>query len=315
MPFLDAALAFAITIFVVAIAVTQINNLIQKLSKVRRKQMKILLTDYFKNELEPVIKREVSRMQITIKTTAADKFEKMAADLTEGDLFSEEEISKIIDVSTEEIVERIKRSELGDKLLQKYGDEAKTIFNELGKRYEVIGLKYTESFRKHSRLWATGVAVVLALILNIDCIFIANTYIKSENIREGVIVQMNDILSDYETKVATLDSVPNTVLAEDIRNSLDENKKQINVLTHSGFPIGPSYFPHVDFIRDVLNKTTVAKLDQRNTASTKDWILWIAGILLTGFLAGLGAPFWYDAINGINRFAQKAKSSTKPKNE
>jgi len=313
MPFLDAALAFALTIFVVAIAVTQINNLILKFFKVSL--MQNMLKEFFADELEPVVKRELSRLKTKVKEDVSKKFSGLANSLTENEVFAEKELAENIDVSTEELLERIKRSELGDELLQKFGDEAKSIFNELGKRYEILGNKFTVSFRKHSRKWATGVAIVLALVLNIDCVFIANTYIKNESVREGVLIQMNDIVSDYETKVATISNDTDTVLVSDIKNAIQENKEQINILTNTGFPIGFSYFPHVDILKNCFNRKGLTELDDRTTESKKDWFLWAIGILLTGFLAGLGAPFWYDAINGINRFAQKTRSSKTPKTD
>ena len=33
---------------------------------------------------------------------------------------------------------------------------------------------------------------------------------------------------------------------------------------------------------------------------------WILGIVLTGLLAGLGSPFWYDAVAGLSRVVKNA---------
>jgi hypothetical protein len=39
--------------------------------------------------------------------------------------------------------------------------------------------------------------------------------------------------------------------------------------------------------------------------------MWILGILLTGVLAGLGAPFWYDTVVGISRIAERSSNAKK----
>jgi len=41
---------------------------------------------------------------------------------------------------------------------------------------------------------------------------------------------------------------------------------------------------------------------------------WAIGIVLTALLAGLGAPFWYDAVSSISRVA-RASRAKEPKDE
>ena len=57
--------------------------------------------------------------------------------------------------------------------------------------------------------------------------------------------------------------------------------------------VATTYFPHICRQEGVT-------LECRQKNNLGGWALWVLGIVLTAGLAGLGAPFWYDAIRGIS---------------
>jgi hypothetical protein len=187
MPILDAALAFALTMLVVATVVTQIVRFMRNTAKLRNDELHKMLTEYFSKELKPVVQREVNKLKKNISDDVAEELVKTADKLNTSELFEKEELTKLIEVSTDKLTERLKESEFGQTLLTKLGDQAQATFDKLGRRYEVVGDKFTDTFRKKSRLWATCVALVLALVFNIDSIHILNSYIRNEGMRQIVI--------------------------------------------------------------------------------------------------------------------------------
>lgn len=301
MPVLDAALAFALTMLVVATVVTQIVRVLRNTAKLRNEELQNMLTEYFKKELKQVVGRELNRVKKEVTANVSSKLSKAAKEFSESELFDEEELTVLVDVSTDELEERLKRSALGKELLTQLGDEAQKVFDELGRRYEVVGAKFTESFRKHSRWWATIVALILALALNIDSIYIATSYIRDQNLRQGAIARMDAIMSNYDAKVASLPGPESEGTMEALNQALNDTREEVNFLTAAGFPIGWSYFPHAG-----LKDASSMDFERRNDLG--GWLMWIVGIVLTAGLAGLGAPFWYDAVTGISRFAQKARA-------
>lgn len=305
MPILDAALAFALTMLVVATAVTQIVRFMRNTAKLRRSELQEMLTVYFNEELKPVVMRELNRVNKKVDSDVSTKLTEAAKEFSESELFDEVELAKLIEVSTDELTERLKRSTLGQKLLTELGDEAQTIFDELGRRYEVVGDKFTESFRKYSRRWATVVALILALAVNIDSIHIAKSYIRNESLREGTVAQMDAIVAKYDAKVASLDDAGGEGTRAALEQSLIDNREQIESLTSIGFPIGWSYFPHAGW-----QHRPPKDFERRNDFG--GWVMWFLGILLTAVLAGLGSPFWYDTVTGISRVAQRARAVKKP---
>jgi len=307
MPILDAALAFALTMLVVALGVTQVVRLLRNTAKLRSAELQRMLTEYFGKELQPVVQREMNRLTKSVTKEAASELIQIANDLNESELFDQTELATLIEVSTEDLTERLIRSPLGQKLLIELGDQAKAVFDDLGRRYEVIGDKFTESFRKHSRRWATGVALVLALAVNIDSVHIADLYIRNEGIRQGVIAQMDAFVEDYNDLVESLEKEEgkDSVTKEEVEQAFSDSQEQLDILTSVGFPIGWSYFPHSGLQRGETND-----FQRRNNFG--GWVMWLLGILLTALLAGRGAPFWYETITGISRIVQRARTIKKP---
>ncbi len=67
MPYLDAALAFALTMLVVSTLVNQIVRFFKNTAKVRREGLQNMLVDYFNSEFQPVVQRELNRLKTTLK--------------------------------------------------------------------------------------------------------------------------------------------------------------------------------------------------------------------------------------------------------
>ncbi len=332
MPYLDTALAFALTMLAVSTLVTQIVRIGQYFAKLRTKVMKEMLNDYFTKELKPVVVRELDRLKSGASASLAAELiplaEKLAVALPPIDekpttpggqpptpgvhpLFTQEEIKNLADLSTTDFVERLKRSEMGKKLLTKLGDKAEAVFDELGKRYEIVGDKFTKSFRENSRKWATTVALVVAFVLNIDSIFIVNTYINNESMRQTVIAQKDSLEQGYKTLAEQLeqDQTKTEITKSEFEQAFSDTKNQLDVFTSAGFPIGWSYFPHACIKAPEQGAQSPDCQKRNNTPGT---ITWFFGCILTGLLAGLGGPFWYDVVSGISRAIQSIRSNKKP---
>lgn len=308
MPYFDAALAFALTMLAVATLATQIVRVIKNTAKVRRDGLKDMLKEYYTSEFQPVIQRELNRLKTTIGNPVVTGLNQALATYDPSLEINKAENEKLVDMSTEELLERLKRSTYGKKLLEELGDKAQTVFDELGKRYEVVGNKFTESFRKSSRKWATGIALVLAFVINIDSIYIANTYIQNASMRQAVIAQKDAFVEDYNALAKKLEEEQgrDSFTKEELEQAFKDSREQLNVITNAGFPIGWSYFPHSFF----QGENGISK-DFQNRNNYWGWFTWFLGSLITAMLAGLGGPFWYDVVAGISRVVQRTRAAAK----
>ena len=298
MPILDAALAFAITMFVMASVVSQLLDWAYSFAGLRKKDLRKMLGQFADDELAPVVKREMERVTGKVDAKVADGISAVAKKLKLEHLFSDRELAGAVELSTQDVVERLKRSDLGKEALEKMGDEAESIFSELGARYEAVGSQFTRSFRQRSKLWAFGVSVAVALAANVDSIRLIDQYMRNASLSASVAAQV-DVLMERTTSTATQSVEAGGTEAvrkqyQAVTNQLASVSKQVDTL---GVPIGGSYFPY----------------SKESRAGLKGWALgyrllgWLAGILLTGVLAGLGAPFWYDTLTGISSLARQIR--------
>ena len=259
MPFLDAALAFALTMLIVATIVTQIVQLLQHFSQQRSEQFGQMLKDFFEQELQPVVKREMERLSMKLDEAVVDGIEKACASLKIEDLVPQgEELAKLTRLSTSELKETLMRSALGADLLKNLGDEAHSVFHQLGERYDAVGEKFTYAFRNHSRRWATVTALILALAINVDSVFIAKSYISSEHLSRAVIAQSQAITQGYEKLDRPADgpedgpaggqgndqAEASDSLVQNAGLTIQESRRSIDRLQSNAFPIGWNHFPY-----------------------------------------------------------------------
>ena len=297
MPILDAALAFAITMLLVATAATQLVSVLVNTAELRCGHLQKMVSECFTKEIAPVLEREGQRLAKAVDEQAQALIARAAGKLepsTLVDTISKEQWTRI---STEDFVEYLKRTEAGAEILEGLGDKAQEVFDQLGERYEAIGRRFSASFKKKSRLHSTWIALVLALVLNIDSVHIVSTYLENPAIRAQVVAQADRVLSAHEARLAAAGHALQPGTAEALSAAVAQSRRDIEGLRQSALPVGWTVFPH----SELLPGEHSGGADRGALA----WLSWVIGIVLTGLLAGLGSPFWYDTIRGIRRIADR----------
>lgn len=301
MPILDALLAFSLTMLVIASTVNILLTLLLRVSKLRSTQLQAMLEDYYDNHVGKVVEREVKRVGGKVNGDAVKEVNDLAAKHNLSDVLSEGELGKIESLGTDDFVERLKRSKLGHGLIEKLGDEADSVIKELGKNYEQVGKKFSASFRGRTKMWGTGVALVLAFAFNIDSVHLMDTYLKDATVRNNIVAQMDAIVASKQPAVD--DSSPQ-VTTEQINQSIDSSSQQLSLLTDMGLPSSYQNFPYCQLEADKKSNCSAQR------SSVLKWFFWLLGIILTGVLAGLGAPFWYDLVTNVAKVTQRSKQSS-----
>jgi hypothetical protein len=392
MTYLDAALAFAITMLAISTVATQITNWIRNALGIRNDILKRMVGTFLKKEFRLVLDAEMCRLQSELEKGHADRikeslrsppsespdvensnsdekslefeakkgliewlrnlaikiesfgawiarcdFMKYTPDkvrtrsLAQEDLidaastFILKQVDELKEMSSEDLIAELKKHEMGRTLLTELGNKANGVFDQIARRYDAFGARVTESFKRSSQSWATGIAFLCALVLNIDSIFVAQSYVKNKEMRDGVIANLPAVASAYSNAVAQaneLDKAAKTNVAQNSSNavaaaavtnqfaslnkSYEELQNSVKQLSGMGIPIGWDYFPHCLLLQK--DGCSPAELSRGTCGGSIKWLL---GCCITGLLAGLGAPFWYDVILGI----QKIAKSSKPKKE
>jgi hypothetical protein len=82
-------------------------------------------------------------------------------------------------------------------------------------------------------------------------------------------------------------------------------QKQLTASTTFGLPIGTSCYPWcVDESRGATCKQRLGLDNLWATVASIRFAQWLISVLLTGFLIGLGSPFWFNAYSNLSAFIQ-----------
>ena len=171
MPLLDALLAFALIIFTVSITVTVIVQILVDLTGLRARRFKSMLTRYYNDVALPFLKGELGKDFVPScteqefhwivghggrpKEKKADEFPALSRDL--------------VDVDAKLFKENLAHSPLGDAIkTAAANDDEKTkeIFEQLTVRFEMVGHRATERFRRTARVLAIAIGVGVDKDLN-----------------------------------------------------------------------------------------------------------------------------------------------------
>lgn len=206
------------------------------------------------------------------------------------------------------------------------------LLDRMAFQFETHASGASDWFKGISRRWSIPVGFILAFGLNIDTIDVYKTYMQSPTARSEILKKQDQFLSgeavsakdnekqektdksfaDLERKLAQLkadasglqegaEKTKLTTLAADVgqtltaaRNAAAETTQIVQSLQGS-FPIGWERYPGC-----LLPKT-----DRRCSGKLKEsrWVRgqWLIGLLITGLLMGLGAPFWVEMTNNMLR--------------
>jgi hypothetical protein len=365
-PFLDAALAFALTMLAVSTAAGQILNLVRKFFGFRAEQMRDMLERFIESDLQPVLEREMHRLVDRGANEARSAVLAAAGRFTSSDVaklcpgsplfdpskwrFSLKE--RLNSVSTEELIEALKQSEVGTELLAQFHDNAETVFQEIGARWDRVGTGVSAQYRITSGRLATLVALLLAVMMNIDSWFIVDRYLNDRQLTAAVIAQMDDIQASADSAFLTIARTDRLLAAlaaasaseatvagdstlaiasaqtidsiaaidwDQLAAGLAATSEGVKALEESGLPLGSGYFPTSCYsvarqagLGQWASLTSVGRPTCIDPYGRSLW-KWLLGIALTGLLAGLGAPFWYDVVSGISRVTRVARGSQNPR--
>jgi len=313
MPYIDAALAFALSMLAIAIFV---NNLIIFVIKPRKKRVMAQAVRHFaENELLNVFQRECEKLK---KSAPGITSSALLASLTElqqnllknssgqspavprGDGTNEIQIKNIrgediVSVPANELVNLIKRSAFGKLLVAEIGDQAELVFDSFFNKYEGVRAISRETTRRYATQVSMFAGVLVALALNINTFTLVTVYIGDPQARSAIISQSESlVLEAQKAIIADCRAKPAAEFDACLENSLvtketlERQKAQLAELIPMGW-----------------NGKTLQEIAASFKSTICDQFLYyFLGCFLTGILAGLGTPFWFDTVRSITNFTR-----------
>ncbi|WP_138465142.1 hypothetical protein [Poseidonocella sp. HB161398] len=216
--------------------------------------------------------------------------------------------------------------------LDAYGSQLATAaqWEVLVETYARYRLLSQERYRKKAQAVSILLAFLVALVFNIDAGRIFVHVMTDRSAREALIGASPDILASLAEKEAALAAARDggapeaeirqaeTDLAE-LRRAVDENFRLLT--EEAGLPIGFTYYPHC-LIAPEINMIQQQISVDGGAAGPPDlscapgelrepwWSglpIWFVNVAISGFLIGLGGPFWYKVFSGLSQLTQVLK--------
>ena len=362
MPLLDAALAFALTILVLATIATVLVQVLQDVLRIRARTLRRLLRRYYEEDIKEVLGEEAKK----VAEVSEEKIKQFVKVMTEnhatgkigGKVSGYLTTPSLTKLNRDEFIKRLRNSEWGSKFEKEFGGKREEIYKWLAARYDVAMAGASDLFTRKSRWFSIVIGIAIAFFFNVDSLRLLNTYLNNDEARNQVIARQEVILGQYEAIVAgdrnqrtspgqsdrESSASPGEVsnpgkndtssagtedkngaadkTRADIEKSVKELRKIVGTLQQPKLPIGWDLFPNCPVSSTDVRCTNywqaactgdqgtlecredVAKISNVVALSGGLFLTWLIGVLMTGLLVGMGAPFWYDVVSGIARAAQ-----------
>ena len=303
MQWLNAALAFSITMLILSMVVSTLVETLHRLLRLRANGLETMLKQLFNEVMVPHLGSAATDL-----AAARDHFvEEMMRNRAEPQtwvarLLQSQRLQKI---DMQQFMTRLGASHYGDALrgaMHRVGGElADSVLHDVAHQFEAFGHEASEHFQRRARLSSVLVALVLAWCANINPYELLKTYLSDEQATERVIALQKAVEARYlkqttppaESPADTADASKPTPSAQE---ALQAANKEIEQLRDLGVPIGwtETRLQDVGFKYFCLFKVAVPTEISVRSLTTMFWLL-VGGVLI-----GLGGPFWFDAVRSLS---------------
>lgn len=226
---------------------------------------------------------------------------------------------RVAGMSAMEFMERFAGTQIGKKLATEAGDYVSTAINDLAQKFDRFGAGASQLFYHKARAISVGVSIVLAFTVNVDAVRLFQSYLHDQPLRQRVIEKQEQFGEKMRDTTAALEKVASDPTAKDSKSELDAIKKGladvqagIGDLRTLGVPIGNDYYPWCEGKNENSGFTDSACKSQPDSfyelLKTSEGWGWFGSVLLAGLLIGLGAPFWFDLASGLSKSLGVLKS-------
>ena len=279
---LDAGLAFAITMLILAMVVTTLVETLHRLFGLREKGLAILLGNFYDRILfsrsggvlrgaddarararrafiemmtinrGPVGKAPMTALNRHLSLDATSEDRKFLNWIWSG--------RRLGSLSLTAFMERLGGSEYGAQLVTQAstaGDKGiEWVLKDVAQKFDAFGAEASEYFESRARLLSVIVGFVLAFAINVNAIALFETFMKRPDITQAVIARGESVTKSYENlqkQVDTLNASAQAATTEEARASVqraaDEATAAVESLQSVGVPIGWNTQSVADFRR------------------------------------------------------------------
>lgn len=294
MPLLDASLAFALTMLALASVVTLLTEVIHRVLRLRAKGLQTMLDGLYENELRPWVEKKAGQV---IDETGRDFCDLLQKNPLLRRAKLQASMFKTDALSGEELLQRLGRTQLGEKIRQigeREANELRQAATVWLERFDDYGAAATELFARRAKLISLLAGIVLAFVGNLNAVKIVDGYLRDAAAVQDVVGRSESLQANWRKTDADLAAALDALEGGEpgALARIESSVSQLNgqLLSLGGLPIGYERF----------------SIPWSGSASLKTWTLWswFLSVLLTGYLLGLGGPFWFKVVVRLNQIRQ-----------
>lgn len=219
MQFIEAVLAFAVTMLVLSMVCATVVELIQRAFRLREDGLKYMLGQMFdqvvskyvvpaaNQTLEQLRAAFIQRMSenrspVGIEPNAQLKSAKVvpgAAAQTPGfqlgNIWGGRDLTAL-DVT--EFMERLGSTDVGQSIKAKAGDQINAVLHDVAQKFDALGANARVYFEGRARFLSVMVAIVLAFVIHVNAIEIFQVFLRDPAVRAQVMSQTQDVMAQYQ---------------------------------------------------------------------------------------------------------------------
>lgn len=339
MNWLEAMLAFALTMVALSTLVTAIMEVFHRFARSREAGFQVMTQKLFDEVIWPRLRSRGSIDQDQARTEFIHALTRNPVATTSTGTAHGESRGKLLasistvwegitntfapnrvaGMSVMEFMERFAGTQTGKTLANEAGDYVSTAINDLAQKFDRFGAGASQLFYHKARAISVGVSIGLAFAINVDAVRLFQSYLHDQPLRQRVIEKQEQFGEKMRDTNATLEKVASDPKAKDAQAELDAIKKGladvqagIGELRTLGVPIGHDYYPwcegknqNGDFTDSACKSQPDSFYEPLKTSAGRGWF---GSVLLAGLLIGLGAPFWFDLASGLSKSLGVLKS-------
>jgi hypothetical protein len=283
---LQIALALAVSMLIFSTLATMVVEMLHKVLRTRRMGLRKMLSVFYESEVKGRINGILSK-----DGTATEDLSEFIGKITlkSGDS----------SVTTMEFIRRFADTEIGKCIARRADSQVNVLIDEIVETYEEFGRQASKQFRRYSQIGTIVVSIIVALCLNINILIIFQTFQSNEKLTRAVALQAEQAMATYQIQAELLKTaMTNTDTdrsdlddgIEDLKGNVQKFRDSVAAAQALGLPIGWSD-------GEIFNRKDIDRLGI---------VFWILTTMLTGFLIGLGGPFWFDVVKRLTPVSQLA---------
>ncbi|HUQ09603.1 MAG TPA: hypothetical protein VM146_04750 [Steroidobacteraceae bacterium] len=333
MKWIEAALAFALIMFVLATVVTILMESAYKLLLTREKSFRLMMARLFDEVLRPRVGHLLRGVTIAqaregfLETVTRNQAYEEKNDLVRQRVQPEQ----LTSMTMMQFADRLADTDVGKAIARGGGEYVETAINDLAMKFERFGAASSQRFQDHAKFWCVVLSIGLAFAANVDAVRLVQSLLHDQDLTTRIVDKYQGLVEGGAARprdpIESLRQIAalkeQGVISQDemeaLKQSLFDARLQIGELRETGLPITFDAWP---FCRGGLAESAGSwdsKCANEVTGSLLTWtgigqvagrlwsptgLAWFFSVLLAGALVGLGAPFWFDLARGLARSAR-----------